>query len=92
VDSYFANTSEMPIAINLGKQAISFGIGLYLLDWILSRGYAVMIAGIFCAILLANNLAVIPFMIWGKRMRIWMRNSWLGKLHRSTATVGHTAG
>ncbi|KAJ5111210.1 MFS transporter [Penicillium argentinense] len=38
VDSYYANTSEMLIAMNLGKQAISFGMGSYLLDWILSRG------------------------------------------------------
>lgn len=27
VDSYQANTSEMLIAMNLGKQAISFGMG-----------------------------------------------------------------
>ena len=37
VDSYNANTSEMLIAMNLGKQAISFGMGIYLLDWILER-------------------------------------------------------
>ncbi|KAF9892977.1 hypothetical protein FE257_000569 [Aspergillus nanangensis] len=38
VDSYYANTSEMLIAMNLGKQAISFGMGSYLLDWILESG------------------------------------------------------
>ncbi|KAJ5725981.1 MFS transporter [Penicillium malachiteum] len=38
VDSYYANTSEMLIAMNLGKQAISFGMGSYLLDWILEWG------------------------------------------------------
>ncbi|OQD77089.1 hypothetical protein PENDEC_c003G04315 [Penicillium decumbens] len=59
VDSYYANTSEMLIAMNLGKQAISFGMGSYLLDWILTRGYAVVIAGIFGGVLLANNLAVV---------------------------------
>lgn len=88
VDSYYASTSEMLIAMNLGKQAISFGMGLYLLDWIMQRGYAVVISGIFCAVLLANNLAVIIFMIWGKRIRRYTSRSWLGRLHRRTATGG----
>jgi hypothetical protein len=57
IDSYNASTSEMLIAMNLGKQAISFGMGLYLLDWVLERGYAVVIGGIFGSVLLANNLA-----------------------------------
>ncbi|KAJ5918107.1 MFS transporter [Penicillium verhagenii] len=56
VDSYYANTSEMLIAMNLGKQAISFGMGSYLLEWILERGYAVVISGISGGVLLANNL------------------------------------
>jgi hypothetical protein len=86
VDSYYANTSEMLIAMNLGKQAISFGMGSYLLDWILSRGYAVVISGIFGGVLLANNLMVIVFMIFGKRIRRWTAHSWLGKLHQRTAT------
>lgn len=84
VDSYMANTSEMLIAMNLGKQGISFGMGIYLLNWILTRGYAVVIAGIFCAILLVNNLMTIVFLIWGKKIRIWMARSWLARLHRST--------
>jgi hypothetical protein len=55
VDSYYANTSEMLIAMNLGKQAISFGMGSYLLDWILTRGYAVVISGIFGGVLLVSQ-------------------------------------
>lgn len=86
VDSYYANTSEMLIAMNLGKQAISFGMGSYLLDWILTRGYAVVIAGIFGGVLLANNLAVILFVIFGKRIRRYTATSWLGRLHQRTAT------
>ncbi|PGH15228.1 hypothetical protein AJ79_02593 [Helicocarpus griseus UAMH5409] len=86
VDSYYANTSEMLIAMNLGKQAISFGMGSYLLDWILTNGYAVVIAGIFCAVLLANNLSLLVFMFWGKRIRIWTANSWMGRLHSRNAT------
>jgi hypothetical protein len=66
VDSYTANTSEMLIAMNLGKQAISFGMGLYLLDWILLRGYAVVIGGIFVGVLLANNLALFIFYFLGR--------------------------
>lgn len=90
VDSYYANTSEMLIAMNLGKQAISFGMGSYLLNWILENGYAVVISGIFCGVLLANNLMVIVFMIWGKRIRAWTSKSWLGRLHTRTATFGMT--
>jgi hypothetical protein len=86
VDSYCANTSEMLIAMNLGKQAISFGMGSYLLDWILDRGYAVVIAGIFGGVLLANNMAVVIFIVYGKRIRKWTAESWLGRLHRRTAT------
>lgn len=90
VDSYYANTSEMLIAMNLGKQAISFGMGSYLLDWILSRGYAVVISGIFGGVLLANNLMVFVFLFWGKGIRRWTAMSWLGRLHNRTATRGIT--
>ncbi|KAJ6031025.1 hypothetical protein N7540_001757 [Penicillium herquei] len=86
VDSYYANTSEMLIAMNLGKQAISFGMGSYLLDWILERGYAVVISGIFGGVLLANNLMVVIFVLFGKRIRRWTASSWLGRLHKRTAT------
>lgn len=74
VDSYTANISEMLIAINLGKQAVSFGVGLDLLDWVQQHGYAVMIAGAFGSIVLANNLAVILF----------MAGTWLARIHRSS--------
>jgi hypothetical protein len=90
VDSYYANTSEMLIAMNLGKQAISFGMGLYLLDWVTQRGYAVVISGIFCAVLAANNMSVIIFLLWGKKIRRWTSRSWLGRLHTRTATRNMT--
>ncbi|KZO98485.1 putative MFS transporter [Calocera viscosa TUFC12733] len=86
IDSYYANTSEMLIAMNLGKTAISFGMAIYLLDWILQYGFAVMIAGVFTAILLANNLALIIFMVFGKRIRIWTSKTWLAQMHKSTVT------
>lgn len=85
MDSYYSNTPEMLIAMNLGKQAISFGMGSYLLDWILSNGYAVVISGIFCGVLFANNLMVVVFLVWGKRIRKWTARSWLGRLHNRTA-------
>ena len=87
VDSHNASMSEMLIAMNLGKQAISFAMGIYLLDWILTIGYVKMIAGIFCGILLLNNLALIPFMLFGKRIRIAISRSWLARMHSSTATA-----
>ncbi|KAF2654679.1 serine/threonine kinase 16 [Lophiostoma macrostomum CBS 122681] len=84
VDSYAANTSEMLIAMNLGKQAISFGMGIYLLDWIEKNGFAVTISGIFAAILLVNNLALLVFMGWGKSIRRAMTGTRLAKMHLGT--------
>jgi hypothetical protein len=85
VDSMTANTAEMLIAMNLGKQAISFGMGIYLLEWILEHGYAKIIGGAFCAVLAVNNLMVFVFLRWGKGIRRGLFGSWLGKLHRKTS-------
>jgi hypothetical protein len=90
VDSHNANLSEMLIIMNLGKQAISFGLGLEVLNWILESGYAKIIAGAFTGVLLANNLALFVFMAWGKRIRIAMANTWLTRLHASSAVAGET--
>ncbi|KAI1341746.1 putative MFS transporter [Xylariaceae sp. FL0016] len=84
VDSYHANTSEMLIAMNLGKQAISFGFGLKLLTWVTESGYAVVMSGIFGGVLLANNLALLVFMLFGKRIRKFMSETWLARLHSSS--------
>ncbi len=86
VDSYFANTSEMLIAINIGKQAISFGFGSAVLTWVLQYGYAVMIAGIFTAVLVVNNVMVVVFLVWGKSIRRFMSRTWLARLHQDTIT------
>ncbi|KJR89137.1 uncharacterized protein SPSK_06168 [Sporothrix schenckii 1099-18] len=84
IDSYTSNISEMLIAMNLGKQAISFGMGFGLLDWITEHGYLAMIAGAFTGVLLANNLSLIIFMVFGKRIRTFMAGTWLARMHRST--------
>ena len=86
VDSYFANTSEMLIAINIGKQAISFGFGDAVLTWVQESGYAVVISGIFTGVLVLNNLSVVVFMIWGKSIRRFMSRSWLARLHQKGTT------
>lgn len=90
MDSHNSNLSEMLIIMNIGKQAISFGLGLELLNWILSTGYAKVIAGAFTVVLLLNNLAVIVFMVWGKKIRVLMANTWLTRLHARTAVAGET--
>ncbi|KAJ9626975.1 hypothetical protein H2203_003433 [Taxawa tesnikishii (nom. ined.)] len=87
--SYFYFTfalayAVMLIAMNIGKQAISFGMGIYLLDWILAHGYAKIIAGAFCAVLFANNVALLPFMFYGKKIRKAYHNTWLSRMHRKT--------
>ena len=86
VDSYTANTSEMLIAMCIGKQMISFAFGLYLLDWVKTSGYVTIIAGIFCGVVFLNNLMVIPFMIWGKKIRTVWAGSWLARMHKQTIT------
>lgn len=82
IDSYNANVPEMLIAMNLGKQSISFGVGFYVLDWVLKNGYVTIICGIFTGVLLANNLALFGFMTVGKRMRVWFADTWLARMHK----------
>jgi len=90
VDSYTANLSEMLIIMNLGKQAISFGLSIEVLNWILKTGYAKVIAGAFTAVLVLNNLMVIVFMIFGKRIRVATSKTWLADMHRKTVVAGET--
>ncbi|KAI1161645.1 putative MFS transporter [Nemania serpens] len=87
VDSYNANTSEMLMAINVGKQLVSFGLGFKVLEWIMQNSYAAVISAGFGGILLANNLFLIVFMIWGKRIRQLMSTSWLARLHGRASNV-----
>ncbi|KAI0854634.1 putative MFS transporter [Xylaria cubensis] len=84
VDSYNANTSEMLMAMNVGKQLVSFGFGFKVLDWVMQSSYAAVISAGFGGILLANNLFLIVFMIWGKRIRRFMSTTWLARLHGRT--------
>ncbi|KPM44526.1 hypothetical protein AK830_g2005 [Neonectria ditissima] len=65
MDSYEANIPEMLIAMNVGKQAISFGFGFEVINWIMENGYVTMFAGIFCGVLVANNLVVFIFLVFG---------------------------
>ncbi|CEL07443.1 hypothetical protein ASPCAL10600 [Aspergillus calidoustus] len=88
VDSYYVGTSEMLIAMNLGKQAVSFGMGSFLLDWITGRGYAVVIAGVFCAVAVANNSLLAAFWVCGKRVRRYTAGSWLGRLGKNNKSGG----
>lgn len=90
VDSYTVNLSEMLIAMNLGKQAISFGMGEDLLQWVLTLGYVKTIAGIFCGVLAANDLALLVFMFYGKKIRIATSKTWLASMHKRTQVVGES--
>ncbi|KAK3906044.1 hypothetical protein C8A05DRAFT_41108 [Staphylotrichum tortipilum] len=90
VDSHNANLSEQLITINLGKQAISFGFSLELLNWILEHGYVVIIIGAFVPILVINCLMVVVFMIWGKSIRVATANSWVARFHARTIVAGES--
>ncbi|KAF7557289.1 hypothetical protein G7Z17_g791 [Cylindrodendrum hubeiense] len=84
MDSYEANVPEMLIAMNIGKQAISFGFAFAVLDWISKHGYIIMFAGIFCGVTLANNLVVFIFLLFGKPMRRWFGQTRLAKMHKKS--------
>ncbi|KAI0435770.1 putative MFS transporter [Xylaria telfairii] len=88
VDSYNSNTSEMLMAMNVGKQLVSFGLGFKVLDWILQSSYAAVISAGFGGVLLANNLFLVVFMIWGKNIRRFMSTSWLARLHGRATHLG----
>ena len=90
VDSYTANLSEFLIIANLGKQAVSFGLGLEVLNWILQSGYAKIICGAFTVTLFLNNVAVVMFMLFGKRIRVFTAGTWLARMHASTAVKGES--
>lgn len=74
----------MLIAMCVGKQLISFAFGIYLLDWVLESGYVTIVAGVFCGVLFFNNLFVVVFMIFGKRIRTFYASTWLARMHRRT--------
>ncbi|KAF4946365.1 hypothetical protein FSARC_14209 [Fusarium sarcochroum] len=84
MDSYESNVPEMLIAMNIGKQAISFGFGYEVINWIARDGYVTVFAGIFCGVLLINNLAVFVFLGFGKRMRGWFSQTRLAKIHKGS--------
>jgi hypothetical protein len=84
MDSYEANVPEMLIAMNIGKQAISFGFGYEVINWITKDGYVTVFAGIFCSVLLVNNLAVFVFLVFGKRLRAWYPRTRLAKIHKGS--------
>ena len=64
VDSYNANTSEMLIAMCVGKQMISFAFGLYLLDWVVESGYVTIIAGVFVSGLRLHDIDDFVLTTW----------------------------
>ncbi|KAH8587359.1 major facilitator superfamily domain-containing protein [Bisporella sp. PMI_857] len=84
LDSYESNIPEMLIAMNVGKQAISFGFGFEAVQWILNLGYIRVVAGIFCGVLVINNLAVLGFLGFGKPMRTWFSQTWLASFHKNS--------
>jgi len=91
IDSYTPNTSEMLIAMNLGKQAISFGMNLHLLDWILLNGYVVVISGIFTAVLAVNSLALLLFIFFGRGTRSCTSKTRLMRWQKKTSGRTFTA-
>jgi hypothetical protein len=82
MDSYNANVAEMLVIMNLGKQAISFGMGYGILDWVMEYGYNKIIAGAFTAVLCVDTFAVIGFYFWGKKLRKLTSVGRLARMHQ----------
>ncbi|KAH8922850.1 hypothetical protein BT69DRAFT_1350571 [Atractiella rhizophila] len=86
-DSYSANLSKMLVIMNLGKQAISFGLSLDLLSWILKNGYEVILGGAFTSVLLFVHIWIFPFILWGKKIRVLTNSGPLARLHKRSIQV-----
>ncbi|RFN48880.1 hypothetical protein FIE12Z_6935 [Fusarium flagelliforme] len=84
MDSYEAKIPEMLIAMNLGKQSISFAFGYKVIDWVQAYGFIKVFAGIFCGALTINNLFVFVFLIFGKWSRRWLSTTSLARMHRKS--------
>ncbi|KAH7370683.1 major facilitator superfamily domain-containing protein [Rhexocercosporidium sp. MPI-PUGE-AT-0058] len=84
MDSYEAKIPEMLIAMNIGKQSISFAFGYKVIDWVLAYGFVKVFAGIFCGAITINNLFVFVFLIFGKWSRRWLSTTALSKMHRES--------
>ncbi|KAH7305296.1 major facilitator superfamily domain-containing protein [Stachybotrys elegans] len=84
MDSYEAKIPEMLIAMNLGKQSISFAFGFKVIDWVQAQGFITVFAGIFCGAITINNLFVFVFLIFGKWSRRWLSTTALARMHRES--------
>ena len=82
MDSYNANIPEMLVIMNLGKQAISFGMGYGVLNWVLENGYAKIISGAFAAVLAVDTFFVFIFYFWGKKIRAATSRGALARMHQ----------
>lgn len=72
----------MLVIMNLGKQAISFGMGFGVLDWVMQSGYNVIIAGVFTAVLCVDTFAALGFYFFGKRIRKATSVGRLARMHQ----------
>jgi polyferredoxin len=84
MDSYESKIPEMLIAMNIGKQAISFGFGYSVIDWVQAYGFIKVFAGIFCGAITINNMFVFVFLIFGKGSRRWLSTTALARMHRES--------
>ncbi|KAH7186259.1 major facilitator superfamily domain-containing protein [Fusarium flagelliforme] len=84
MDSYEAKIPGMLIAMNLGKQSISFAFGYKVIDWVQAYGFIKVFAGIFCGTITINNLFVLVFLIFGKWSRRWLSTTSLSRMHRKS--------
>jgi hypothetical protein len=89
MDSYNANIAEMLVIMNLGKQAISFGMGYGVLDWVLEHGYAKIIAGAFTGVLAIDTFAVFIFYFFGKKIRKLTSVGPLARMHQRSIIDPH---
>jgi len=72
----------MLVIMNLGKQAISFGMGYGVLDWVLASGYSKIVSGAFTAVLCVDTFAVLIFYFFGKKIRKFTSKGALARMHQ----------
>ena len=60
------------------------------MNWILTVGYAKVIAGAFTVVLFLNCVAVVVFMVFGKKIRVFTAGTWLARIHKASAVKGES--
>ena len=70
IESYSSVAGDCFVAVTFSRAVVSFAWTFFVGDWVHARGAAEPF-GIFGMLMGIFGLATVPFLIWGKRLRVW---------------------